>query len=106
MAGVAPLITKLPGATTRLAWSGDGRHLFVVRRAAENGLDKAYVLPLPPGQLVPDSIIHGLPSEQEILKLPGARVIPSSDVVPGPTADIYAFTRESLHRNLYRIPVP
>jgi len=27
-------------------------------------------------------------------------------VVPGPTADIYAFTRETVHRNLYRIPVP
>ena len=69
-------------------------------------MDKTYVLPLAPGQLVPESFIRGLPSEQEILKLPGARVIPSGDVVPGPTADIYAFTRESVHRNLYRIPVP
>jgi hypothetical protein len=56
--------------------------------------------------MVPESIVHGLPSEQEILKLPGARVIPLGNVVPGPTADIYAFTRESVQRNLYRIPVP
>ena len=100
--GGAPLITELPG-TTRLAWSGDGRHLFVMNRAATS---KAYVFPLAPGRLVPDSIVHGLPSEQEILKLPGARVIPSRDIAPGPSADIYAFARESLHRNLYRIPVP
>jgi hypothetical protein len=51
-------------------------------------------------------IVSGIPSEQEILKLPGARVLPASDVVPGLTADIYAFTRESVQRNLYRVPVP
>ena len=38
-------------------------------------LDKAYILPLSPGHLVPESIVHGLPSEQEIVKLPGVRVI-------------------------------
>ena len=56
--------------------------------------------------MVPESIVNGLPSEQEILKLPGARVIPLSNVVPGPTAEMYAFTRQSVQRNLYRIPVP
>ena len=78
--------------------------MFVQRRLSHLG--KVYVLPLAPGHLVPESIVHGLPSEQEILKLPGARVIPSNDVAPGPTADIYAFTRESVQRNLYRVPVP
>jgi hypothetical protein len=33
-------------------------------------------------------------------------VIAVGDVVPGRTADIYAFTRESVHRNLYRVPLP
>jgi WD40 repeat protein len=101
--GGAPLLTQLP-PPTEIRWSGDGKHLFVQSKG--NNLGKAYVLPLAPGHLVPESIIHGLPSEQEILKLPGARVIPSSDVAPGPTADIYAFTRESVQRNLYRVPVP
>jgi len=102
--GGAPFLTQLP-PPMGLGWSGDGKHLFVQGRAVAN-MDKAYVLPLAPGQLVPESIVHGLPSEPEILKLPGARVIPLGNVVPGPTADIYAFTRESVQRNLYRIPVP
>ena len=38
--------------------------------------------------------------------MPGARVIASADVAPGQTADTYAFTHESVQRNLYRIPVP
>jgi hypothetical protein len=101
--GGAPLLTQIV-PPTEIRWSGDGKHVFVQRRLSN--LDKAYVLPLAPGHLVPESIVHGLPSEQEILKLPGARVIPSSDVAPGPTADIYAFTRESVQRNLYRVPLP
>ena len=103
--GGAPLRTQIRASATTLSWSGDGKHLFVQGKGPAN-LDKAYVLPLSPGQMVPESIVHGLPSEQEILKLPGARVIPLSNVVPGPTADIYAFTRQSVQRNLYRIPVP
>ena len=103
--GGAPLRTQIQAAATTLSWSGDGKHLFVQGKGSAK-LDKAYILPLSPGQMVPESIVHGLPSEQEILKLPGARVIPLSNVVPGPTADIYAFTRQSVQRNLYRIPVP
>ena len=69
-------------------------------------MGKAYVLQLAPGRLLPASIFHGLLTAGEILKLPGTRVILSNDVAPGPTADIYAFTRESVQRNLYRVPVP
>jgi Tol biopolymer transport system component/predicted Ser/Thr protein kinase len=104
--GGAPLQTKIPASSTILSWSGDGKHLFVQGKGAAANLEKAYVLPLSPGQMVPESIVHGLPSEQEILKLPGARVIPSRNVVPGPTAETYAFTRQSVQRNLYRIPIP
>ena len=67
----------------------------------------AYVLPLSPGQLLPGkSQLPGVfPSGAELEKLPGARTITDGDVVPGPTADIYAFTRETVQRNLYRIPI-
>jgi Tol biopolymer transport system component len=103
--GGAPLRTQIQASATTLKWSGDGKHVFVQGKNGAN-LDKAYVLPLAPGHLVPESIVGGLPSEPEILKLPGVRVISLRNVVPGPTADIYAFRRESVQRNLYRIPVP
>jgi Tol biopolymer transport system component len=101
--GGTPLLTQI-SPVNLIGWSGDGK-LFVVR-SATNNVGKAYVLPSASGHLVPESIVHGLPPEQEILKLPGARVIPSNDVVLGPTADIYAFTRESVQSNLYRVPLP
>lgn len=102
--GGATIQTQLP-PPTKLSWSGDGKHLFVQALAANNW-GGAYVLPLSPGHPVPESILHWPASEREILKLPGARVIPATDVAPGPTADVYAFQRESVQRNLYRVPVP
>ena len=87
-------------------WTGDGKHLFVT------GLDETrtttYVIPLPPGQLLPASLARSasFPSGAELTKLPGVRTIPLGNVVPGPTADVYAFVREIVQRNLYRIPLP
>jgi hypothetical protein len=48
----------------------------------------------------------GFRSEAAIAKLPGTRLIDTSDVAPGPTPEIYAFSRETVQRNLYRIPIP
>ena len=101
--GGAPLQTKIRGRTL-LRWSGDGQHVFLQRTLTSR--DKTYVFPLTPGRPLPESFIQGLPSDQEIVKLPGVRVIASTDVMPGRTADTYAFTRQSVQRNLYRVPVP
>jgi eukaryotic-like serine/threonine-protein kinase len=101
--GGTPLRTPIQGRTL-MRWSGDGKHLFLHRPLTSR--DKTYVFPLTPGRPLPESFSQGLPSDQEIVKLPGVRVIASTDVVPGRTADTYAFTRGSVQRNLYRIPVP
>ena len=102
--GGAPINTQLLGPIV-FGWTGDRKHLFV-EDTSERNLAKAYVFPVTPGHPLPESIIHGLPSEEEILKLPGVRVIALAGVVPGATADIYAYTRESVQRNLYRVPIP
>jgi hypothetical protein len=67
-----------------------------------------YVVPLSPGQVLPASmaLAKNFLSDEDLAKLPGVRTIPAGDIVPGPTADIYAFTRENVQRNLYRIPLP
>ena len=103
-AGGAPIVPHL-GPPPTLMWTGDGKYLFVV-----GGETKAntYVLPLSPGEVLPGSIAHAknFPSEAELAKLPGVQTIPVGDVVAGPTADVYAFTRATVQRNLYRIPIP
>jgi hypothetical protein len=101
--GGTPLLTKI-GPASGLTWTGDGKYLFL--HTALMNMGKVYVLPLAPGELVPARMLQGLLSEQEILKIPGARIIPAALVAPGPTADTYAFVRESVQRNLYRVPLP
>jgi Tol biopolymer transport system component len=103
--GGAPLVPHLHPPEW-LSWSGDGKYVFV---CAENeSRAKAYVVPLSPGQILPASFTAGksFPSEAELAKLPGVRTIPIGEVVPGPTADIYAYIRQNVQRNLYRVPVP
>ncbi len=107
VAGGAPLLTHISPPPV-LRWTGDGKHLFVVGRENQNW-PNTYAVPLSPGEVLPGPIARSetFPSEAEFAKLPGVRTIPAAaDVVPGPTADIYAFTRETVQRNLYRIPVP
>jgi serine/threonine protein kinase/Tol biopolymer transport system component len=87
-------------------WTGDGKHVVV---CGLNGTrNRAYVLPLSPGEVLPRSIAAAGDSlsEGELAKLPGVQIIPIGDVVPGPTADVYAFAKEIVQRNLYRIPLP
>ncbi len=100
--GGAPLQTGIRPPLW-LRWSADGKHLFV-QSVAISG--QSYVLPVPPGQVVPESLMQGLPSESELARLPGVRAIAAYGVAPGPTADRYAFTRRTVQRNLYRVPLP
>jgi hypothetical protein len=53
--------------------------------------------PIPPG---------GFRTLEDLAKLSGTRILEGYDVAPGPTADVYAFSRSSVQRNLYRVPIP
>jgi hypothetical protein len=61
---------------------------------------------LPAGRVFPKVPPGGFESEADIAKLPGARRIDAFDVAFGPRLEVYAFARETVQRNLYRIPVP
>ena len=89
----------LYGTSTRIRWSRDGRLLFMTVS------ERTYVVPVPSGQPLPKTPATGFASGAEIAAVPGARVIDATDPAPGPTPDVYAFSRESVQRNLYRIPL-
>jgi hypothetical protein len=63
------------------------------------------VIPLPSGRIWPEMPDDGFQTASDVAKLPGVRVIDEASVVPGPTADVYTFSRETIQRNLYRIPI-
>jgi Tol biopolymer transport system component len=79
-----------------LTWTLDGRAVL---------LGGSYFVPLAPGQSLPHIPEGGFSSDEEISRLPGARRVDEDGLAPGPSADVYAFYRGTIHRNLYRIPV-
>ena len=103
LGGGAPV--TIPGFV-RLRWSSSGRRLFIgVGTKGRSTEGTTYAVPLAPGQILPELPAAGFASEAELAKLPGVQVIEALDTAPG-LADVYAFSRESVQRNLYRIPIP
>jgi serine/threonine protein kinase/Tol biopolymer transport system component len=94
--------------TTRLRWSPDGKRVYLSLQdgqASSFGVGRTYVLPLAEGSMLPRIPPGGFRTEAEIAALPGAEVIPYGDVAPGPSPSVYAFSRITTTRNLYRIPL-
>jgi DNA-binding winged helix-turn-helix (wHTH) protein/Tol biopolymer transport system component len=89
--------------TMNLSWSLDGRSSFLHSNTIAVG--RTYIVPLPPGKVLPQIPAGGFRSEQDLARLPGARRI-DAVAAPGPSSDVYAFYRGATQRNLYRIPIP
>ena len=71
-----------------------------------HAIGRTYVVPLRPGRILPQIPAAGFRSQEELARLPGVRIIEAADVAPGPTPEVYAYSRETVQRNLYRIPLP
>jgi hypothetical protein len=97
-----------PSSLTPLNWSRDGRFLFLSTGSTSYGglAGKTYIVPLPAGKMWPELPLHVFDKDADIEKLPGVRTIDASDARPGASAEAYAFSRERIQRNLYRIPLP
>jgi serine/threonine protein kinase len=99
---------KILNAFCKAEWQPDSRFFYISVLTGFNSAGasgKTYVLPVPHGKILPDIPVGGFPSEAAIAALPGVRVIDSADIAPGATPDVYAFSRQSIHRNLYRVPL-
>jgi hypothetical protein len=83
-----------------VSWSLDGKFLYL------NFRESIYAIPLPLGQMLPPIPASGFKSKEDVAALPGARLIPEQGAFPGPNPSIYAFTKVSTHRNIYRVSVP
>jgi DNA-binding winged helix-turn-helix (wHTH) protein/Tol biopolymer transport system component len=87
----------------RWQWSPGGRFLSIALPFHEG---RTYFVPLPSGEALPPIPPAGLPSEEEIARLPGARKTDALRAVASPSPGVYAFSRNTTQRNLYRIPIP
>ena len=87
-------------------WSDDGRSFLasggygVINKGAPT-----YVISLSQGGEFPVLPTKGLSDIKQFAELEHARSIPETSVGVGRTPDIYAFVKETVQRNLYRIPL-
>jgi Tol biopolymer transport system component len=95
-------------AVARVRWSPDGRRAYVSLQIGDQsafGTGVTYVLPIAAGSQLPAVPAEGFATHEEIGRLPGVETLPFGDVMPGPTSDTYAYSRDVVTRNLYRIPL-
>jgi Tol biopolymer transport system component/tRNA A-37 threonylcarbamoyl transferase component Bud32 len=91
----------------KVKWPPDGRYLYLsfAGMGISTEYGKTVALPIPPGKYVPDLPAVGVASVEEAASLPGARVIAHGNISPGRDPSVYAYTKISAQRNLYRVPI-
>jgi eukaryotic-like serine/threonine-protein kinase len=80
-----------------VSWSPDGKFLYL------NFQDSIYAIPLRPGQMLPTIPRSGFRSKQAVAALPNVQLISKPGAFPGPDPSIYAFTKLTTQRNIYRV---
>lgn len=117
VSGVNPVIAHPLGGGTPIricefcsaGWGPDGKYFYLrFRDIGEQGGGKTLVLGLPEGKDLPDLPPDGLKSAEDAK---GLKVVAEVDMngkaifAPGPNPFVYAYTRVTVQRNLYRIPL-
>jgi DNA-binding winged helix-turn-helix (wHTH) protein/Tol biopolymer transport system component len=88
-------------------WSSSGKFLFVpVEPASPTTLGRSLVIPVGPGENLPEFPPGGLQPLAEPSVVPGAQSISRAEFVPGMDISHYAYVNRTVHRNLYRISLP
>jgi hypothetical protein len=88
-------------------WAPDGKFLYLgVERAAGANPGKVRVVPLPPGEMLPKLPPSGMVARDDPNLFPGSHLIDGFEISPGPDPSVFAYVKTTVHRNLFRIPIP
>ena len=88
-------------------WAPDGKLLYLWFHGwggSEKPGAKTYLIPLRPGNPIPP-LRSILKSDGDVRAFPGVRTVELAGLTPGP-GGLFAFSRETVQRNLYRIAIP
>ena len=94
-----------------MTWSADQKYLYLLGTGITGRVRQihgVYAVSLRPGQVMPDFPPAGVRTEADLKKL-GAIELPdpqAEELSPGPTPHVFAFSRRTIQRNLYRVPLP
>jgi hypothetical protein len=90
-----------------VSWTSDGKFVYVylLGTSQTNTSGRTFIIPLRPGNALPQLPTAGVGSEADLAALPGVKTA-EGVVSPGSDISHYAFTIQNVHRNLYRVPTP
>jgi hypothetical protein len=105
-------IAVADGATRRICaaycpatWTPDGKYLYLgFERPSHESPGKTLVVPVPPGQTLPELPAAGIRNLEDGQTFPGARIIEASEISPGPYPS-FAYVKTTVLSNLFRIPL-
>ena len=88
-------------------WSPDGKFLYIsVQQSSRNSAGKTLVIPLPAGEMFPNLPPSGIVGLEDAPLFRGSRLIDGWNLSPGPDPSVFAYVKMTVHRNLFRIPLP
>jgi hypothetical protein len=89
-----------------VAWAPDGSFFYIgVTRSSRSNAGKTLVIPLRPGESLPDLPALGIRGANDAAAFPGSRVIDGWAITPGRDPSAFAYVKATMHRNLFRIPL-
>jgi hypothetical protein len=88
-------------------WTLNGKYLHVgLYRSHNQSTDlTTFIVPLRYGESFPSLPAGGIDTEDDVVHLPGVKTV-SGWAYPGADGSRYAFSRSTIQRNIYRIPIP
>lgn len=95
-------------------WSADRKYLYLLGKGFAvtttlKPLSGFFAVPLKSAKIFPDLPARGFKSVAELNKLAAVELPTTNDVddiSPGPDPRFFAFSRRTIQRNLYRVPLP
>ncbi len=106
LAGGAPI--RICTGLCVVRWPRDGKSMFLSVIGGSQGHMLGwgtFIVPLAPGEVFPKLPPMGIVSKADAAALSGAKSV-ESFVLPGLNEEIYAFSRNTVHRNLFQVPLP
>jgi hypothetical protein len=92
-----------------VSWGPSGKYFYVrLREIGEMGGGKVYVIALPAGKSLPALPPSGIKSAEDFKGLNVVSIIDMTGLsifAPGPNPSTYAYSRTTVQRNLFRIPL-
>jgi DNA-binding winged helix-turn-helix (wHTH) protein/Tol biopolymer transport system component len=88
-------------------WAPDGKFFYIgFPPNSRTTRSKTLAIPVPAGGTFPKLPPSGIREPEDAKAIPGTRLLDGWFISPGPEPSVFAYVKTTVHRNLYRIPVP